>query len=135
MLKWWADEQDIKIKSLVMEVLALQFLPVDVPQQAPAIKQFFVRASYFISEGNRVEDPARLCGPIQADLDYAVFGDLLGEAASDAARAMNAFTSDDYASAVRYWGAVFGASFPEAPVASPAPVAAPPRPVKDTPQG
>lgn len=56
MLKWWAAEQDTKIKSLVMEVLALDFLPTDV-NQAAAIKQFFVSACYHIEGGNDVAIP------------------------------------------------------------------------------
>lgn len=136
MLKWWAGEQDTNIKSLVMEVLALQFLPVSGGLQPNAIKQFFVSANYYIAGGSEVVDPAGICGPIQPDLDYSLLSNSLGEAADKAGRAMNAEWSNDSASAVRWWGEVFGKSFPSAPVAPRAPaVPPPPRPVKDTPQG
>lgn len=136
MLKWWAAEQSITIKPLVMEVLALQFLPVSGGLQPNAIKQFFISANYYIAGGSEVVDPAGVCGPIQGDLDYSAFGEVLGDAADKASRAMNAEWSNDAASAIRRWGELFGPSFPTGPVVSPAPaLPPPPRPVKDTPQG
>lgn len=136
MLKWWAREQTPTIKSLVMEVLALDFLPVNGGLQPNAIQKFFVSANYYIAGGSEVVDPAGVCGPIQPDLDYASFSTLLGAAADKAARAMNAEWSNDTASAIKWWGEVFGESFPRPPFTPPAPaVPPPPRAVKDTPQG
>lgn len=138
MLKWWAAEQDTKIKSLVMEVLALDFLPGDVNRPA-AIKQFFVSACYHIEGGNEVADPAGLCGPIQPDMDYDEFADSLRSARDNAIRAFQAQSNNDTAVAIKHWGEVFGDDFPK-PLASagntvPAAVSVAPRPVKDTPQG
>jgi hypothetical protein len=138
MLKWWAADQNIKIKSLVMEVLALHFLPTE-GSQAAAIKDFFVAASYFIEGGGEVTDPAGLCGPIQADLDYSKFADRLESTRDYAVRAVMAQSSNDAAYASRQWGEVFGDAFPQPPVsgdlATGAALSITPRPVKDTPQG
>ena len=138
MLKWWAAEQDTKIKSLVMEVLALDFLPTDV-NQAAAIKQFFVSACYHIEGGNDVADPAGLCGPIQPDIDYDAFADALRSARDNAIKAFQAQANNDAAAAINHWGEVFGDDFPKPPASTgnpaPAVVPAAPRPVKDTPQG
>ncbi|RBO79926.1 nucleotidyltransferase [Nocardia puris] len=138
MLKKWAADQDIKIKSLVMEVLALHHLPLKSTQSA-AVKQFFVTASYFIDGGNEVTDPANICGPIQSDLDYSEFAARLADARDNAVAAAQSQGNNDAHSAILHWGAVFGSDFP-APTASdgsplPAAVPAGPRPVKDTPQG
>lgn len=138
MLKWWAADQDTKIKSLVMEALALDFLPTNV-NQAAAIKQFFVSACYFIEGGNEVADPAGLCGPIQGDIDYRKFAACLSAARDNAIRAFQAQGNNDTASAIIHWGEVFGDKFPTPPAAKGAATAAVaaalPRPVKDTPQG
>lgn len=136
MLKWWAAEQDNKIKSLVMEVLAHQLLPTTGTQPA-ALKEFFVKASYFIDGGGEVADPAGVCGPIQSDLDYEKFGDRLRAAADSASRAIQAqFVNNDIAGAIKHWGDVFGDEFPKPPKST-EPAAPPlvPRPVKDTAQG
>lgn len=134
MLKWWAAEQDIKIKSLVMEVLALQFLPLDSAQPS-ATKDFFVKSAYYIAGGGVVEDPADLCGPIQSDLDYQQFADRLTAASKDAAQAIQSQINNGEGDAVAHWRRVFGDAFPASSAAGI--VAAPltPRPVKDTPQG
>lgn len=137
MLKWWADDQDIKIKSLVMEVLALKHLPTNVTQPE-AIKQFFVSAYYAVDGGEQISDPAGLCGLIQPDLDTDQFLDRLRTARDLAGRAIQAQDTQDHAFAVRLWGEVFGDQFPKPPAgSSPTPAVAPlaPRPVKDTPQG
>lgn len=137
MLKWWASEQDVKIKSLVMEVLALHFLPTHQTRPA-AIKQFFVSALYAIEGGNKVVDPAGICGPIQSDLDYEEFADSLRASRDAATRAFQAQNNNNKTAAIQHWGEVFGADFPEPPATgNPLPAVAPvlPRPVKDTPQG
>lgn len=136
MLKRWAADQDIKVKSLVMEVLALDHLPRGVQNQPSSIQRFFVAAAYFIEGGNEVTDPANLCGPIQGDLDYPAFADLLRSAADEASAAIQAEAQNDVPSAISHWGALFGPAFPPAPAAiDPAPALVTPRPVKDTPQG
>jgi hypothetical protein len=136
MLKWWAAEQDIKVKSLVMEVLALDYLPTNRTQPV-ALKEFFVSAAYFVQGGGIVEDPAGLCGAIQKDLDYLAFGDRLREAADDAGQAVSAQANSQQARAVTMWGQVFGDAFPKPPKTTTPGVIPPvdPRPVKDTPQG
>lgn len=137
MLKRWASDQDIKVKSLVMEVLALEHLPTHLNQPA-ALKQFFVAATYAVEGGEVVTDPAGYCGPIQDELDYEKFAECLRDARDNASRATQASINNDTAGALWHWGQVFGAEFPHDPDPSnkPTPAAAPePRKVKDTPQG
>jgi len=138
MLKSWAAGQDIEIKSLVMEVLALDFLPTD-SSRTSAIKQFFVSACYYIEGGSSVVDPAGVCGPIQSDLDYTRFVELLQDARDNASAAIQAQLHNDVASAIALWGEVFGDDFPKPPSSgdNPMPAVVPPlpQPVKDTPQG
>ena len=136
-LKRWATDQDFKIKSLVMETLALEHLPLDVNQPA-ALKQFFVAAAYSIEGLEEVSDPAGYCGPIQLDLDYSKLAERLRDARDHATRALQATANNDSAGALWCWGQVFGEDFPHDPNPSnqPVPEVAPgPRQVKDTPQG
>lgn len=142
MLKTWgANQTGISIKSLVMEVLALQFLPHDGTMQPTAIKQFFVRAAAYIEAGYEVTDPAEICGPIQNNLDYDTFVERLRAAATNAGLAWSKQALSEEAAAIRYWGAVFGDGFPTPPKTPGKPGVIPPvvpdtpRPVKDTPQG
>ncbi|MGG7507535.1 nucleotidyltransferase domain-containing protein [Plantibacter sp. YIM 135249] len=135
MLKWWAAEQPVKIKSLVVEVLALDYLPTDRSRPA-ALREFFTRAEYAVRSGIVVEDPAGLCGPIQLDLDYDDLADRLDTASDLASQALVAQANNDVPRASRRWGAVFGDLFPL--VAAAVGTGASddgPRPVKDTPQG
>ncbi|WP_306232105.1 nucleotidyltransferase domain-containing protein [Agrococcus beijingensis] len=134
MLKSWAAQQPFDVKSLVMEVLALDHLPTDASRPA-ALKQFFVSAAFAMDGGSVVEDPAGLCGPIQSKLDYAAFAGALQAARDDAAKAIQAQVSNDTAAAIAHWGKVFGADFPAVGRGSTVKPTAVPRPVKDTPQG
>ena len=136
MLKGWAAHQTIKIKSLVPEILALDYLPTNRTQPV-AIKDFFVRSAYHVQGGGLVEDPAGLCGAIQGDLDYAAFGDTLSRAADLAGRAVTAQANGEDSKAVGLWGEVFGDQFPKPAKTSKPGVVPPvdPRPVKDTPLG
>jgi hypothetical protein len=121
-----------------MEVLALDFLPTD-SSRTSAVKQFFVSACYHIEGGNSIVDPAGICGPIQDDLDYARFAELLQDARDNASSAIQAQLNNDTTSAIGHWGEVFGDDFPKPPSSggnlTPAAVPLLPRPVKDTPQG
>jgi hypothetical protein len=133
MLKAWAAVQDVKIKSLVMEILALELLP-ERPNRPEALKEFFVRAAYKIENGEHVVDPAGLCGEVQPDLDYDALERALRTAADKATAAIDAVNHNDHHKAIRLWGEIFGDGFPTAPApAIVVPVV--PRPVKDSPQG
>jgi hypothetical protein len=136
MPKAWAAGQDVKIKSLVMEVLALEHLPA-ANNRPTAIAQFFSAAAWYLENGNEVQDPAKVCGEIQKDLDTGAVADLLRAAADRATRAQQAVRNNDQQRAVALWREVFGPDFPEPTglgAAAPATVALP-RTVKDTPQG
>lgn len=136
MLKAWAAAQPTKIKSLVMEVLALEHLPTDRLRPV-AIKEFFARAAYQIETGRLPTDPAGVCGEIQAGLDTVEFAKFLRAASDASARAVSAQARGDDHRAVQAWGLVFGAQFPTPPATLPTvpAVVVQPRPVKDTPQG
>lgn len=142
MLKTWAANQTgIKIKSLVMEVLAYKFLRHDGTMQPVAVKEFFVRAAAHIEDGYKVEDPAGHCGEVQTSLDYDEFAVRLRDAANTAGRAITKQAVSEEAEAIRLWGSVFGDGFPPPPKVPGKPAVIPPvvpdkpRPVKDTPQG
>lgn len=140
MLKAWAKDQasSVKIKSLVMEVLALGYLPDSEQQQSYAIKAFFVSAAAHVESWRPITDPAGVCGDIQNDLDYEAFAECLRHAADHAGLAATAQTNGDQVKAIAHWREVFGTDFPTPPAGtSTSPVVAPlaPRPVKDTPQG
>ncbi len=135
MLKAWSAGQDTKIKSLVMEVLALDYLPVDRLRPV-ALRDYFTAATFQIENWTVVEDPAHLCGPIQNDLDYEAFAACLRTARDEANHACSAQARGDEAAAIGHWGNVFGSDFPEPPKSAvPAVFPLAPRPVKDTPQG
>jgi hypothetical protein len=153
MLKDWASDQDTKIKSLVMEVLALELLPA-AGNRPTALKEFFVRAAYRVESMAPIEDPAGVCGPIQTDLNTAAFGDRLRAAAMTATEAITAVGENDVPKALAKWHDIFGDGFPPPPQRpsrpvkpSPAPGIVPVvpsvapseqqtrRPIKDTPQG
>lgn len=140
MLKAWGSEQDIKIKSLVMEVLATEFLPTAKTRFA-ALDTFFTAAAFAVENGHRVSDPADVCGEIQADLEYGALADLLRNAASLASAAVAKQVNNNPHGAITLWGELFGAGFPVPPAGSAEDAAAGtaaadgPRRVKDTPQG
>lgn len=137
MLKAWSAGQSFKIKSLVMEVLALELLPAS--NRPAALAGFFTAASWHVENGGPIEDPAKLCGEIQPDLDREALAAALRGAADASTKAMSAATNNNPDRAIELWREVFGDKFP-APTGQPATTgaAAPliaPRPVKDTPQG
>lgn len=145
MLKAWGSNQDIKVKSLVMEVLALELMGEE-PNRPAAVKNFFVSAAYRVESRQPIEDPAGICGEIQPDLDMDEFAERLHDAARLAAQALTAAADGNQSKAVGLWGSVFGDDFPKPPpapkpsVSPAAPVTAPAvvpkkRPIKDTPQG
>lgn len=141
MLKTWAKAQPgIAIKSLVMEVLALQFLRHDGTMQPIAVKEFFVRAANHIEAGYEVTDPAGICGAIQNSLDYEKLAECLRDAATKAGTAFSKQAIGEHTAAIRLWAEIFGDGFPSPPQEPGKPGIIPvvpdkPRPVKDTPQG
>lgn len=139
-LKYWRLTAPVPggIKSLVMEILALDCLP-GAGNRTDALKTFFTAAAVRVHEG--VTDPAGLCGPIQPDLDTTSLSAAFGEAADTADRACAAAADGDTGGAQRLWQELLGDDFPapEGSVAKAAVYSAPtliaPRPIKDAPQG
>lgn len=110
-LKRWAKDCPTKIKSLTMEVLALnQLLEVSRPQ---ALSEFFVSAAARIYEP--IEDPAGLCGQIQPDLDVNAAHECLNDAANLAEQARAAQAAEETDRAACLWRSLFGDCFPEPP--------------------
>ncbi|WP_416972254.1 hypothetical protein [Streptomyces sp. 4F14] len=140
-LKQWRHTVPVegRIKSLVMEVLALNCMPRS-GNRSQGLKTFFTAAAVQVNEG--VWDPAGLCGEIQPDLDRAGLSAVFAEVADVAERACAAAAEGDTDDALRLWQEIFGEGFP-AP-AAPAkaatlitgtPAFITPRPIKDAPQG
>lgn len=140
LLKQWRHSVSVegKIKSLVMEVLALECMPRSGSRPA-ALRAFFTAAAVRVN--TPIEDPAGHCGLVQPDLDVVGLRDALDEAAEIAAQACAAAADGHTDEALRAWQQILGADFP-APVtpkkATPVvtgPLLITPRPVKDAPQG
>jgi Second Messenger Oligonucleotide or Dinucleotide Synthetase domain len=137
-LKRWNADHGSVMKSLVVEVLALDHLHES--ERPEALARFFAGAANVIWQP--VSDPAGLCGEIQPDLDRAKANGLLADAADRAWRAVDAEGRGESRRAMCLWREVFGSIFPEpfggcdqgtAAVAVPA--AVPRRRVVDAPQG
>jgi hypothetical protein len=124
-----------KVKSLVMEVLALECLPA-AGSRPEALRAFFTAAAVRVN--GSISDPAGLCGEIQPDLDKAGLRTALENASELATLACAAAADGDADQALQVWAQLFGAEFP-APAANSHPAVYAPtlitsRPVKDAPQ-
>lgn len=104
LLKYWAHQQPFKVKSLVMEVLALECLP-SAANRATATSEFFDVASRHSLE---VVDPAGLSGMIQPSLDVGAFRRALENAALTSAAANRAVLDGNQPEATRLWNSIFG---------------------------
>lgn len=110
-LKRWAKTcTAVQVRSLYIEVLALECLPKTGPRQ-DALTAFFTAAAVRVNDP--VCDPAQLCGEIQPDLDVVALRDCLEEAAEVAASAVRheSWGSEDVA--VNKWRDIFGPDFPQ----------------------
>ncbi|NGO43052.1 SMODS domain-containing nucleotidyltransferase [Streptomyces ureilyticus] len=140
-LKQWRLTAPVqgRIKSLVMEVLALNCMPRS-GNRSQALKTFFTAAAVRVNEG--VWDPADLCGEIQPDLDRTGLSAAFTNAADLAEQACAAAAEGDTDEARRLWQDIFGDDFPapaapakSASLITGAPALITPRPIKDAPQG
>ncbi len=139
-LKAWRKRAEVegKVKSLVMEVLALDHLPGGYGRPE-ALKRFFTAAATAVGNGP-ITDPAGLCGEIQPDLARVGLRDSLLHVADLADQACEAADEGHTDDAKKLWREVFGNDFPAPqgkPKSSPglAVPAVAPRPIKDAPQG
>lgn len=111
-LKRWAKTRtDVSVRSLYMEVLALECLPRTGTRQ-DALSSFFTAAAVRVNDP--VCDPADLCGEIQPDIDTVALRDHLDKAAELASSALlhESWGQDNVA--VNKWGEIFGPDFPKA---------------------
>lgn len=141
-LKRWNSDHGDHMKSLVVEVLALELL-VNAESYQEALRRFFTGAAQAVWQP--IEDPAGLCGEIQPDLDVDAAYKKLDRAATLADEAVTAEADGRTRAAMCKWNEVFGDSYPPPPggcgsggvgVVAPAVVERPkPRPVVDAPQG
>jgi hypothetical protein len=110
-LKRWNSDHGAHLKSLVVEVLALEHLQeADRPD---AIAGFFTAAADAV--WYPINDPAGLCGEIQPDMDKAAANEQLSRAADEAHRALEAAARNETAQAMCRWRKVFGDIYPEPP--------------------
>ena len=106
--RWNADHGDV-MKSLVVEVLALDHLPAtDRPE---ALARFFTAGSAAV--WRPIVDPAGLCGEIQPDLDKAAAHAALSAAADGAWQAVNDDARGEERAAMCGWREVFGPIYPQ----------------------
>lgn len=108
-LKRWNGDHGAHMQSLVVEVLALDHLPV--AHRPTAVARFFAAAQEAV--WSPVCDPAGLCGEIQPDMDREAASSALASAADAAARAVEADARGEGRRAMCLWRDVFGAIFPE----------------------
>lgn len=109
-LKRWNRENGGLMKSLLVEVLALECLQENA-HRGRALAGYFTSAN--VRLGMPVEDPAGLCGPIQPDLDVAVARALLLAAAGTAQKALDAEDRGDEKAAMCHWHELFGDVYSE----------------------
>lgn len=138
-LKQWRHSAPVdgKIKSLVMEVLALECMP-RAGSRSAALRAFFTAAAVRVNWP--IADPAGKCGLIQPDLDTVGLRTALEAASETATRACAAAANGDTDEALRSWQEIFGTAFPAPEAKKPSPWGAgpaliTPRRVKDAPQG
>jgi hypothetical protein len=136
-LKRWRLSVPTKVKSLVMEVLALNCMPRS-GTRSEALRAFFTAAAIQVNWG--VRDPAGHCGAIQPDLDISALRKALEEARDAATRACGLNADGDADEAQRVWQDVFGSEFPAPKKRKVSPAVVGPalitgRPIRDAPQG
>jgi hypothetical protein len=136
-LKKWRHSVPTKVKSLVMEVLALRCMPRG-GTRPEALRAFFTAAATEVNWG--VDDPAGHCGPIQPDLDTTALREALEDASEVATRACSLAANGDSDEARRVWQEVLGSDFPAPAKKKMSPAVTGPalitgRPVRDAPQG
>jgi hypothetical protein len=117
LLKLWNDDHDTTMKSLTMEVLALEQLR-DESSRPRALQRFFTAAEQAIEYP--IEDPAGLCGPTQSNLDRDRARTELSVAAKASWEAVVAQDEGETDRAACLWHSVFGDAFPEPPGGCPA---------------
>lgn len=111
-LKRWAKTRTgVDVKSLYIEVLALECMPTTGTHQ-DALAAFFTAAALRVNDP--VCDPADLCGEIQPGVDVLALRAKLEQAADIAAVAVQHEAWAQENVAVRKWGEIFGPDFPKA---------------------
>jgi predicted nucleotidyltransferase len=136
-LKRWNSDHGGLMKSLVVELLALDHL--DGEDRPRALSKFFTSAAAAVQEP--VYDPAELCGEVQPNLDRDAAEERLSEAAELAWEAVDLAGRGKGAQAMCKWRKIFGDIFPEPPggcgsgAAAAAGAAAGKRPIRDLAQG
>lgn len=118
MFKRWRDEQqDVRkaVKSIVLQVLVSQYMPVGVVDDADRVATTFIDMNTALEELDSAPD---VFNPVLAsenltarwsDTDFANFKKELKEAADIAAEAIDA---DNLVEACEKWGEIFGDAFP-----------------------
>ena len=109
-LKRWNTDHGKHMKSLVIEVLALDLL-VETASRCQSLAKFFTAASDAVYYP--IQDPAGLCGDIQPDLDQDKASAAFADAAKLANQAIAAEARNETREAQCLWNKVFGDIYPE----------------------
>ncbi len=117
MLREWRDHNSPGLKSLVVDILALEHIPRRFLRpfltRQEAFLGFFEKAAVAVRSG--VFDPAGRCGEIQPGLDRALLSSKLEESAERARSALQLERAGNHHAAVCIWRLIFGPNFPEPP--------------------
>lgn len=108
--KLWKDLQDTGLKSLTVEVLALNQLPME-SSRPRALYRFFNAIEAAIE--NPIMDPAGECGEVQPNLDVQKAKNAISAAAKASWSAVSAQDQGDTDRAGCLWRSIFGDAFPE----------------------
>jgi predicted nucleotidyltransferase len=111
-LKRWSKDHGKPLKGLTIEVLALDVLPLD-ESRPYCLSSFFTGAVARIDEP--IEDPGRLCGEVQPDLDREAAREKLNAAGELAWRGVEAERRGETDRAACLWRKVFGGGIFPAP--------------------
>jgi Nucleotidyltransferase domain len=121
MVKVWAEHSHLKMRSLAIEVMVLQYLPrprfFETLSCSEAVARFFEAAAR--ADITKLSDPAGRCGEIDPGINYSALQRELRKAAGLARRARNAERAIENPVAVAIpenpnslWRQIFGRKYP-----------------------
>lgn len=121
LVKAWAEEQGLKIKSMAIEVMVLKYCPrpglFETLTVSEAVTRFFEAAAK--ANIHSLTDPTGWCGEIDRHMNYGALRNALKEAAGLSRRALDAERAVDRGQSIlgdddpgSLWRKLFGKKFP-----------------------